>query len=98
MAARREDLDTGQLAAGYEAGESIRQLADRWATSYSTVYGRLTAAGVHLRDRSAGHAARRARTPQRRGQRGRPGGAVAGPTDVAASIDGAIRDGCHSHR
>lgn len=53
MAQRRDDIDSDELAGRYEAGESIRQLADAYDTSYGTVHSRLTDAGVRFRDRGA---------------------------------------------
>jgi hypothetical protein len=61
MAMRRDDLDTEELVAGYQAGKTIRQLADENNTGYGTVYQRLTGAGVELRDRGT----RQGRSPRR---------------------------------
>ncbi len=54
MAQRRVDLDSAELARRYEAGESIRQLAVAYDTSYGTVHSRLDDAGVQFRDRGSG--------------------------------------------
>lgn len=50
---RRDDIDSTELASRYQAGESIRQLADAYDTGYGTIYNRLTDAGVELRGRGA---------------------------------------------
>lgn len=55
MALRRDDLDTADLARRYLAGESIRQLAKAYGTSYGTVHTRLDDAGIAFRGKGWRH-------------------------------------------
>jgi hypothetical protein len=49
------DRLTRQMVASYEAGSSIRSLADRHGRAYGSVHRMLAAAGVSFRPRGGAH-------------------------------------------